>query len=374
MRIVIFFLFVFSSNILFSQKTKQPKPFTFKIEGTVRNFAGKTVYVHHKWDEKDFTDSAIVENGKFNFKLESIDPNMYWFTLTSAIAAQPNVIFFADKSKVTVTLVGDTLSNTAIAGGQTQKDYVDYKALMTKLAATQQRLQSEYTLAVQKSDATKVKEIQKEYQQSSNDYFSVDLKNFIKTHPASAVSGYIIYREFNNPNVPLELAEECLTLTDKSIANTKFIRLATKRVNDVKGTMIGAVATNFSQETAEGKKVQVTDFRGKYLLIDFWASWCRPCRMENPHVVAAYNKYNGKGLEILGVSLDSNKEQWVMAVKNDQLTWSNVSDLKGGNNEAAVIYGIQTIPQNVLLDRDGKIIAKNLRGADLEAKLEEIFK
>lgn len=349
--------------------------FSFKVEGKIRNFAGTTIYLHHKWEDKDYTDSSKIEDGTFSFRLKAVDPNMYWFTLTNNINAQPNVIFFADESTAKAIIIGgDSLLYSTVKGGQTQKDYLEYKDIIGKLGANQQRLQSAYTLASQKSDAEAIKNIQLEYQTITADYYAVDLKHFIKTHPKSAVSGYIIYREFNNPNIPIDLAVECLNFIDKSIANTKFVKLATKRINDIKGTMIGAEANNFSQKSVDGKMVQLKDFRGKYVLIDFWASWCRPCRMENPNVVAAYNRYKDKDFTVLGISLDTNRDQWVAAIKSDNLTWTNLSDLKGGNNDVATLYGIQNIPQNVLIDKEGKIVAKNLRGPALEEKLAELIK
>jgi len=188
------------------------------------------------------------------------------------------------------------------------------------------------------------------------------------------VAGYVIYSDFNNPNIPLKEVEEALGYIDKSVAETKFIKLANKRIDLIRGTTVGYTANNFSQTSTDGKKVSLSDFKGKYVLIDFWASWCRPCRMENPNVVAAYNRFKNKGFTVLGVSMDSNRDPWLAAIQQDNLTWTHVSDLKGWGNEVGKLYGVTGIPQNYLIDKEGKIVAKDLRGPALDEKLAEIIK
>ncbi|HMN04399.1 MAG TPA: TlpA disulfide reductase family protein [Flavobacteriales bacterium] len=136
---------------------------------------------------------------------------------------------------------------------------------------------------------------------------------------------------------------------------------------------VGGPAPDFTQDTPEGKPLSLSSLRGNVVLIDFWASWCRPCRMENPNVVKVYEKYHKKGFEILGVSLDKDKGAWTAAIKQDGLPWKHVSDLQFWNNAVAQQYGVSAIPYTVLLDREGKVIAKNLRGPSLEAKLAELF-
>jgi hypothetical protein len=230
-----------------SQKQAPEKKFPFTVDGTIRNFTGNKIYLHHKWNEKDHTDSAKVVNGKFVFNLKSVEPNMYWFTVTNDINAQPNYIFFADPTTLTATLIGDSLPYSNVTGGQSQRDYIEYRMMISNLIMIQQRMQADFAAAQQKGDLSAQQAIQAEYQ-NLNIQFISGLKNFVKTHPASAVSGYIIYNDLNNPNIPLSDVEEALSYVDKSIANTKFIRLATKRVEDKRGTTVGFKATNFSQK------------------------------------------------------------------------------------------------------------------------------
>ena len=166
--------------------------------------------------------------------------------------------------------------------------------------------------------------------------------------------------------------------TEQFIERFKQIDPATtgrlkKEVSLLSNLMVGGTAPDFSQETPEGEPLRLSDLRGKVVLIDFWASWCGPCRAENPNVVKVYEKYREKGFEILGVSLDNKRDRWLKAIKADELTWPQVSDLKGWQNEVAQAYGVHSIPQTILLDPEGKIIARNLRGQRLEQKLAELF-
>lgn len=187
-----------------------------------------------------------------------------------------------------------------------------------------------------------------------------------------ALGGVVSGISQNSDLLFVEFADEFATKYAQS--NSMDISLMKPRIDAIKQMMIGVKAPEFTFKTPEDKDVNLSDFKGKYLLIDFWASWCGPCRKENPNVVALYNRYKEKGFEILGVSLDRTKEPWIKAIADDKLTWTHVSDLKGWQSAAAALYGITSIPHTVLLDKDGKIIARQLRGEQLGQKLDELFK
>ena len=175
-----------------------------------------------------------------------------------------------------------------------------------------------------------------------------------KGHPNYVVYGKRFMEQYqkSDPDAVAQIAEEVKKLAAFSI---------------------GGEAPDFTMNDEAGNPKKLSDFRGQILLIDFWASWCGPCRKENPNVVKMYEKYKDKGFEILSVSLDKDKDRWLGAIEKDNLTWSHVSDLQGWKNEAAALYGVRSIPETVLLDSEGKIIARKLRGPMLEAKLAEIF-
>jgi peroxiredoxin len=172
----------------------------------------------------------------------------------------------------------------------------------------------------------------------------------------------------------MEDMEKALNAFDTSLSHSIYTGFMNDYLATMKRTAVGQMYVPFSMQDSTGINISAEDFIGSnYLLVDFWASWCAPCRQENPNLVKLYNKYHERGFDIFGVSFDSNRERWLGAIKEDSLTWTHVSDLQGWENKAGKLYGIRSIPSNVLLDTNGMIIAKNLRGDDLKAKLEELF-
>ena len=229
-----------------------------------------------------------------------------------------------------------------------------------------------YDSVQKKGDKIMLDSLQKIYKQLSvkeKDF----VKEYAKNHPASYVAAFEVYQKFSyNPDA----AELDSVYNDSamSIQNSYFGKKIKKVLDIAKKTAMGNAAPEFAQNDASGKSVSLASFKGKYVLVDFWASWCGPCRAENPNVLKAYSKYHPKGFDILGVSLDEKKDKWEEAIKKDNLNWTQVSDLQGWKNSVAVLYGVQAIPMNFLIDKDGKIIAKGLRGDDLGKKLSEVLK
>jgi peroxiredoxin len=197
---------------------------------------------------------------------------------------------------------------------------------------------------------------------------------FIKANPSSSFAIKVL-RDYAGITIKPGVIEPIYNNLDPEIRSSNEGLQFAERIRIAKYTSIGSEAPDFEMEDMNGDNLKLSDFRGKYLLLDFWASWCMPCRTEHPFMRKVYAEYKDKGFEIFAVSLDQagKKEAWVNAIKKDQITWPQVSDLQFYNNKAAILYGIHAISQNFLLDKDGKIIAKNLRGQALESFLKKIF-
>jgi peroxiredoxin len=176
-----------------------------------------------------------------------------------------------------------------------------------------------------------------------------------------------------NPQNDFPFIDALITKLNENYPGTTAILQMKQQLDEMRALAVGQVAPDIVLPDPSGKTTKLSDLKGKYVLIDFWAAWCKPCRQENPNVVRLYNQYNSKGFEVFGVSLDRSREDWVKAIADDRLTWTQVSDLQYFNSAAAVLYQIQAIPATYLVDPDGKIIAKDLRGPSLEAKLAELF-
>lgn len=200
-----------------------------------------------------------------------------------------------------------------------------------------------------------------------------DIDSLVTKYPASPAAAFFLYRYFTY-QLPLDELKATRAKISPELADCPYVKDLDGIIKQLENVQIGKVAPGFALPDTAGVSVSLSDFRGKYVLLDFWASWCPPCRRENPNVVKAFNEYKDKNFTIVGISLDKDKSKWLKAIADDNLTWTHLSDLKYWDSEIPALYGVRGIPSNVLLDPDGVIIAKNITGEDLHKKLKEVIR
>lgn len=338
----------------------------FTITGNIQGLPeGTQVSLSDANRPDDTLSKSTVSNGRFELKGSVAEPNLYQLNLDGV---QKKSVLFIGNEKVEVSGDINAVQDLDVEGSSVHDDFEAFKntfnPLFQELTAMGQRISRLPSL-------TKDDSVMNAYRSHLNK-IKAEVDKFVSSRPNSPVSPFVVVvtSEIEQDLPTIERRYAQLGGNAKSGFYGKIIR---QQIDEKKAGAIGSEAIEFTQADTDGKPVSLSSFRGKYVLVDFWASWCRPCREENPNVVRAFNKFKDKNFTVLGVSLDNNRQPWLKAIKNDELAWTQVSDLKGWNNEAAAKYNVQSIPQNFLIDPSGKIIAKNLRGPDLESRLCELL-
>ena len=277
-----------------------------------------------------------------------------------------------DQDNLTISFDGNNTTGNLMPEGSREMQQIDefYTTVNEKFGPKEQDINAAFVAANQAGDNAKAEEARDQYMEliKEKQTFSADL---IRTYEVN-LGTFQLVSTLDKDN-QLELKDSLAQALNNKYPGLFYIEDLVASMEKARATAVGVVAPEIHLPNPDGEIVKLSSLKGSVVLVDFWAQWCKPCRMENPNVVKAFNRYKDKGFTVYGVSLDRTKEKWVQAIEEDGLTWTHVSDLQYFNSVAAQTYGVASIPFSILLDRDGKIIAKNLRGKALEDELEAYF-
>ena len=343
---------------------------SFQISGIAESMADSTMIYLQEAQGRNLVklDSTLVLNGRFNFCGRQ-DTAIHRYVSAVSEGIRYRVDFFLENGNINLVLGNENNATGTPCNDAYAAFKKEYNSVKTELNDLRKKLMTDATLTQEQRGeiSRKFSELDAKAVEIVNRHLSLNAANKVGEYLFPSYTAYLNYEQ--QKAILAEMPADALK-------NNRQIARIAKHVEILDKTAVGQKFTDFEMPTADGKTLKLSDVvsRNKYTLVDFWASWCAPCRAEMPNVIAAYNEFHSKGFDVVGVSLDNDENAWKASIKSWKMPWTHVSDLKSTDNAAALLYGIQSIPSTVLIAQDGTIIARNLRAEALKEKLAELLK
>ncbi|UGU16593.1 AhpC/TSA family protein [Sinomicrobium kalidii] len=348
-------------------QNKDSYTITVKMDGVED---GKQVFMK-KADENNQpvdVDSTKVTNGEFSFTGSADTPQIHYIIVDGI----GNIPVIVENGDIEIEAYKDSINFSKMGGTPSNDDFYGFISGTRGIGEKINALRQQMMKASQQRDTVTIATLQEAYADIQEEAKAYEVQ-FVNENPDSYISALVLEKMLLSKSQTPEKIKELFSTLSEEVKKTKVAQRISSRMEEESKVSVGAIAPDFSAPTPEGETLALNDVKGKVTIIDFWAAWCKPCRAQNPHVVSLYNKYKEQGLSIIGVSLDKKKEDWEKAIEEDQLPWHHVSNLKFWQDPVAQMYNVRAIPATFILDAEGKIVAKNLRGEELDAKLAELF-